>query len=103
MNSLVLDLRVCVLNHMEHPNVLFVYISLLLGVLSSVGGPRFQRSMLLSVTLATLQLAAAAATAPKPNIMFILADDLGYNELNFMNNTRGIMTPELDKLAKAGI
>ena len=46
LDPLLLDLRICFLNHMEHPNVLFVYISLLLGVLSSVGGPRFQRSML---------------------------------------------------------
>jgi arylsulfatase A-like enzyme len=35
--------------------------------------------------------------------MFILADDLGYNELNFMNDTRGILTPNLDKLAHAGV
>jgi hypothetical protein len=37
------------------------------------------------------------------NVMFILADDLGYNELNFMNNTRGILTPNLDKLANSGV
>jgi hypothetical protein len=35
--------------------------------------------------------------------MFILADDLGYNELNFMNDTRGILTPNLDKLANSGV
>ena len=29
-------------------------------------------------------------------------DDLGYNELNFMNNTRGILTPHLDALANKG-
>ena len=32
-----------------------------------------------------------------------LADDLGYNELNFMNNTRGIRTPNLDELANDGV
>eukprot|EP00040_Diaphanoeca_grandis_P023814 m.130076 g.130076 ORF g.130076 m.130076 type:complete len:552 (+) comp29456_c0_seq1:134-1789(+) len=38
-----------------------------------------------------------------PNIMFILADDLGYNEMNFMNTTRGLITPNLDKLANNGV
>ena len=27
----------------------------------------------------------------------------GYNELNFMNGTRGILTPNLDALANAGV
>jgi len=53
--------------------------------------------------LLTLACAHAATAAAKPNIMFILADDLGYNELNFMNGTRGIMTENLDKLANAGV
>jgi len=44
-----------------------------------------------------------STAATKPNIMFILADDLGYNELNFMNSTRGIMTDHLDKLALSGV
>ena len=33
----------------------------------------------------------------------VLADDLGYNELNFMNGTRGIHTPALDQLAHSGV
>ena len=36
-------------------------------------------------------------------VLVALADDLGYNELNFMNGTRGIMTENLDKLANAGV
>ena len=35
--------------------------------------------------------------------MFILADDLGYNEMGFMNETRGLITPNLDGLAKTGV
>jgi len=46
---------------------------------------------------------AAATTSTKPNILFILADDLGYNELGFMNNTRGILSPHLDALANSGV
>ena len=36
-------------------------------------------------------------------VLVAVADDLGYNELNFMNGTRGIMTENLDKLANAGV
>ena len=37
----------------------------------------------------------------KPNIVFILADDLGYNGIGY-NNPR-IISPNIDKLAKSGI
>lgn len=40
---------------------------------------------------------------PSPNIVFILADDLGYNELGYMNTSRGLITPEIDDLANNGI
>ena len=46
---------------------------------------------------------AATAIAVKPNMLFILADDLGYNEMGFMNETRGLRTPNLDALAHGGV
>jgi arylsulfatase A len=36
--------------------------------------------------------------APKPNIIFILADDLGYNELECYGQKK-IETPNIDRLA----
>merc|ERR1719163_282667 len=45
----------------------------------------------------------AFASARAPDILFILADDLGYNEMGFMNSTRGLITPNLDELAAAGV
>jgi arylsulfatase A-like enzyme len=51
---------------------------------------------------ATLALTAAEAT--KPNILVILADDLGYGDIRAYNPTRGkIPTPNLDRLAAEGM
>ena len=48
-----------------------------------------------------LGLCPALCAAPKPNIVFILADDLGYSDLGCYGGD--IATPNLDKLAKNGI
>lgn len=43
-----------------------------------------------------------ATAAPRPNIVFILADDLGYGDLGCMGQKR-ILTPELDRMAREGL
>jgi arylsulfatase A-like enzyme len=45
--------------------------------------------------------ALRSAEAPRPNIIFILADDMGWGDLNCYGNPR-IHTPNLDRLAKMG-
>lgn len=42
-----------------------------------------------------------AAESPQPNIVFILADDMGYADIGF-NGCEDIKTPNVDKLAKRG-
>ena len=44
----------------------------------------------------------AQSTAERPNIVFILADDLGYGDIG-ANGQQLIKTPNIDKLAKEGI
>ncbi|HET8737759.1 MAG TPA: sulfatase-like hydrolase/transferase, partial [Pricia sp.] len=48
------------------------------------------------------QPAAAADKVPKPNIVIIYADDLGYGELGAYGAT-GLETPNLDRLANGGM
>ncbi len=55
--------------------------------------------LLLGVLFSAVQLAAAET---KPNIVFILADDLGYRELGSFGQQL-IRTPNLDQLAKQGM
>jgi arylsulfatase A-like enzyme len=57
----------------------------------------------LLAALLLLPLAAlAAGGSSKPNVLVIMADDLGYNDLGFQG-CKGIATPHLDKLAAQGV
>src|SRR5260221_4303758 len=60
---------------------------------------------LLFLLLATVSVAAFAQTGQKPNILFILVDNLGYGELGVYGGgaTRGAPTPRIDKLAAEGL
>jgi arylsulfatase A-like enzyme len=60
------------------------------------------RTTLVLLIAANLLPSALAQAAPaKPNIVFILSDDQGYEDAGFMGS-REIRTPNLDKLAEAG-
>jgi arylsulfatase A-like enzyme len=59
------------------------------------------RLLLIVLCLALLPL-SAAATGRKPNIIILLADDLGYADLS-LHGARDIRTPHIDSLAKNGV
>src|SRR5262245_12790908 len=55
--------------------------------------------------LAALALLAAALPAPaatRPNVLVLLADDLGYADLS-VQGSREVATPHIDSLAKDGV
>jgi arylsulfatase A-like enzyme len=58
--------------------------------------------MLAAVWLATALSIVAATAAARPNLVFILADDLGYGEVSFNGQTR-YRTPNIDRIAHEGI
>src|SRR5262245_11189932 len=63
------------------------------------------RTTLLSLAVACLFAGPARAAdkaPPGPNVIFILADDLGYAELGCYGQKK-IRTPHLDKFAKEGV
>ncbi|MDB6170790.1 MAG: atsA 10 [Chthoniobacteraceae bacterium] len=51
--------------------------------------------------LAAFATASHAADAPRPNIIFLIADDLGHHDVGFTGG-KEIKTPNLDKLAASG-
>ncbi len=59
---------------------------------------------ILPLLLAAISTVSAALTAAeKPNIIFILADDLGIGDVRCFNSDGKIPTPNLDKLAAGGM
>jgi arylsulfatase A-like enzyme len=44
-----------------------------------------------------------SAESTKPNILLLLVDDLGYNDLGIQSNDPSIPTPNMDQLARAGV
>src|SRR5438067_12244274 len=58
-------------------------------------------SMIRSVALAALLLFAPAARADAPNVLVVIADDLGWRDVGYHDSdTR---TPTIDRLATAGV
>jgi arylsulfatase A-like enzyme len=58
--------------------------------------------IVLVVTVSCTSNKETADTFQKPNIIYILADDLGYGDLSFLGQTK-FQTPNIDKLAASGM
>ncbi|ADY52607.1 sulfatase [Pseudopedobacter saltans DSM 12145] len=65
---------------------------------------KLQRILLLTLLGNSFYLLKVAAqTLPKPNIVYILTDDLGYGDISILNKESKIHTTHIDNLAKNGI
>jgi arylsulfatase A len=56
-----------------------------------------------ALTFGLLILAACGQEPDRPNIIFIMADDLGYGDVSCLNPDSKIQTPHMDALASEGI
>ncbi|MEY2878855.1 MAG: Arylsulfatase precursor [Verrucomicrobiota bacterium] len=63
---------------------------------------RFLAPLLAAALAWSVPSFATAAESPRPNILLIVADDLGYNDVGFQGG-RDIPTPNLDRLAASGV
>jgi arylsulfatase B len=64
--------------------------------------PSLGRAALLSALVVCSSAGFAAAAAPMPNVVLIVADDLGYGELGCYGG-QDIPTPNIDSLARSGV
>ena len=58
--------------------------------------------MIRFVFLSLLAFAFTATAADRPNIVFILVDDMGYGDIGCMG-CKDIATPNIDRIAKEGV
>ena len=61
-----------------------------------------KHSFFLLLIISVLTFSCTSTTDTKPNIIYILADDLGYGELGAYGQTK-IETPNIDRLAENGM
>ena len=61
------------------------------------------QTLFLSCLAASVSANLAAQDKKHPNIIFIMADDLGYGDLSCLNSKGKIKTPNLDKMATEGV
>ena len=59
------------------------------------------RIRLLSVLLALVCLSVGVSSDDRPNIIWVMADDLGYGEVGAYGQ-RVIKTPNIDRMAREG-
>ncbi len=71
------------------------------GILFPLGAPPLRPPRLLLLPFFFGLVATTAAAAPKPNVLLIMADDLGYSDLGCYGGE--IRTPHLNSLAEKGL
>lgn len=79
----------------------WIVMLLAVGVLSGIEAALNDRATELDVPRD--QVIAAALPIAKPNVVYILADDLGYGDVNVLNPKSSIPTPNMDRLAAEGM
>ncbi len=62
----------------------------------------FSRYLSLAACLLVMAASSAVAASPRPNVVFILCDDLGYGDVGCFGQEK-IKTPNADRLAAEGM
>ncbi len=66
-------------------------------------GQFLKKALFSFIILMAFQFKMKAASTEKMNIVFILADDLGWSDCTLYGNTKLYQTPNLERLAKRGV
>jgi arylsulfatase A len=67
-----------------------------------IANSRLRIVIALACLLGFALVASSAHAAPRPNILYILADDMGIGDVSCLNSNSAWKTPNLDRLAREG-
>lgn len=87
---------------MKSPNTAYNYLLLLAGLLWSGAAAAATSGAFLSALLLSLFVSLNASAAGKPDVLFIMADDLS-DWIQLLDRSNPIATPNLDRLACRGV
>ena len=62
-----------------------------------------KQNLMTLLGLASTCMLSAQTQQSKPNVIFILADDMGYGEVSCFNPSTPAQTPNIDRIAEAGV
>src|SRR4051794_17648992 len=74
-----------------------------LGTGTPPPGGSLMRSFLSALVVVAVTGLAPAADVRKPNVLILLADDVGWGEFGFQGILKDIPTPNIDTIAKNGV
>ncbi len=84
-------------------SALVTHFVMAIGFMNHFSAARGKLAFLLVFALASIHSSVMALADKKPNVLFILADDLGWSDTTLFGTTKFYKTPNIERLAKRGM
>ena len=71
-------------------------------LMTAIGRRTFIKAVGAAASFSPYTTSAIDIAADPPNILFILADDMGYGDISYLNAESKIPTPNIDRIGREG-